>query len=231
MGIKVMIPYFPHISGKDMFKFLLSVALAAILALAPIPVAARPLPSVQPIQYQGRTFCTVFSIDKDRGYFASAGHCAFFVLERDLNGKVTILGTPATIEMIGLQYDVAVFHADVRIPALKLAGKSPEVCDPKKPEVCEIVSIQGFPYGLPRLITVTGHMAARAVPILHPSYDIVMPSDILDITVAGGNSGSPVFNGRGEVIGILWGRFTQSPHSLSIPLEAVRAAMLGYFED
>ena len=216
-----------------MVRSVLALLLAAFLALAPIPVAeaGKPLDSVQAIQYQGRTFCTVFSINKDEGYFGSAGHCAFAVIAKNLDGKVTILGSPATIEMVGLQYDVAVFKADIHnIPALNLADNSVEPCSPTKVRECEFISIQGFPYGLPRLVTVTGHMAARAVPIMHPSYEIYMNSDVLDITIAGGNSGSPVMNEYGEVIGILWGGFIDSPHSLSVPLKSVRASMLGYFE-
>lgn len=212
-----------------MVRSVLALLLAACIALAPIPTAAKSLDSVQAIQHQGRTFCTVFSINEDLGYFASAGHCAIAVLERGYD-NITILGQPATIVMVARTFDVAVFQADVHVPALKLADRSVEPCNPKRPELCEIVSIQGFPYGLPRLITVTGHVAARRVPILHPSYNRIMYSDILDITTAGGNSGSPVMNSHGEVIGILWGGFVDSPHSLSVPLESVREVMLGYFE-
>lgn len=210
--------------------FLRSVLAVVAAVVLTVTLTAKPLPSVQPIQKQGDTFCTVWSINEKEGYFASAGHCAMYVLAKDLDGKVTILGQPATVEMVAFQYDVSVFHADVHIPALKLAAKPVEACNPVTVGLCETISIQGFPYGLPRLITVTGHVAARSVPISHPSYNVVMYSDILDITTAGGNSGSPVFNSRGEVIGILWGGFTSSPHSLSVPLDSIRQVLLGYFE-
>jgi len=212
-----------------MFRSVAALVLAVFLGLA--PVISQSHDPVQAIQKQGHTFCTVFSINEDQGYFATAGHCALNVLQNNVNGLVTILGSPATVEMISFNYDVAVFHADVHVPALKLAKQTVERCDPKKPAECEIISIQGFPYSLPGLITVTGRMAARNIPILHPSYKVVMYSDILDITTAGGNSGSPVMNSNGDVIGILWGGFVDKPLSLSIPLDYVKAALRGYMED
>ncbi len=211
---------------KSIHAAVLSAVAAAVL-IFPAPASTRSLDSVQPIQAQGQTFCTVFSINEKEGYFASAGHCALFVLEKDMDGKVTILGKPATVETIGLLYDVSVFHADVHIPALHLAKRPVDVCNPKYVTACEVISIQGFPYGLPKLVTVSGHVAARDVPLDHPSYHVVMYSDILDITTAGGNSGSPVMNSHGEVIGILWGGFQSSPHSLSIPLESLRHSIFG----
>ena len=211
-----------------MFKSLCAVAVLFAMFLAPV-VGARKLDSVQAIQSNGQTFCTVFSINEKHGYFASAGHCAFAILENDMN-EVTILGTPATIERISPVYDVAVFKSDVHIPALKLAKKSVKVCNVKKAKRCEVIAIQGFPYGLPKLVTVTGHVAGLQIPINHPTYNTVMYSDVLDITTAGGNSGSPVTNAHGEVIGILWGGFRGSNHSLSIPLESIRQALQGYLE-
>ena len=226
-----LVPLTTPTEAGSMVRSILATFLAAVLALAPIPAAAgKSLDAVQAIQHNGRTFCTVFSINEDLGYFGSAGHCAMYVLANELEGRITILGQPAEIEMISLRYDIAVFQADVHIPALNVAKHPVDVCNPKFPDACETVTIQGFPYGLPKLITVTGHVAAQNVPILHPSYGIVMYSDILDITTAGGNSGSPVLNSRGEVVGVLWGGFVDSPHSLSVPLASVRAAMLGYFE-
>lgn len=215
-----------------MFKTIVALLLTAIIACSPVPtLSAKPLPSVQPIQYQGRTFCTVFSINESKGLFASAGHCAIAVLQAELDGQVTILGMPATVEMVGLLHDVAVFHADAHVPALDLATRMVEVCDPKKVAECETVTIQGFPYGLAKLVTVVGHVAARDVPGNHPTYQAVVYSDVLDITTAGGNSGSPVMNKYGEVVGILWGGYKESSHSLSVPLTVLRSMLLGYTED
>lgn len=113
--------------------------------------------------------------------------------------------------------DMAILLGEYAGKALKLAKDAPKIGD--------AVSIQGFPYGLPRLVTSRGHMAARLLP-LGPGYNL---NDILDITVAGGNSGSPVFNSRGEVIGVLWGGFTQSPHSISVPWETIKRLGGSYF--
>lgn len=212
-------------------KALLAILLAVFLFPATIATSESiKLDAVQPIQYEGDTFCTVFSINEKEGYFGTAGHCAVGSIGKDTTGKVTILGKPATVEMIDLAYDVAVFQADVHIPALKLAKETVKVCDPKKLVECELVSARGFPYGLPVMITVVGRMAAHDVPIPHPGYGKNMDSDIIDLTVAHGNSGSPVVNGKDEVIGVLWGA-SSSSHTLSVPLVVLHRVMGKYFEE
>ena len=171
-------------------------------------------PSIQPLQIEGRTFCTAFSINEQEGNWATARHCADYAAE--LGHSVTILNQPAYVVFVDQFYDVAVYQAPkAKMPALKL-GKAPTVGDP--------ISIMGFPYGLPELVTVWGRVAARHVPIT--GYNI---SDILDITVAGGNSGSPVLSEKGRVIGIVWGAFIRSPHTLSVPFESVERALKGYW--
>ena len=205
-----------------MFRSVLAVLLVTVLMLMPIPVMGRPLDSVQSIQYQGKAFCTVFSINEAEGYWASAGHCAISVFEKQLNGVVTIMGMPAEVEVIDLVMDQAIFYSNAKAPALKMATKGVKVGDN--------VTIRGFPYGLPKIVTTFGHAAARLVPIIHPSYGVVMPSDILDITIAGGNSGSPVLNADGDVVGILWGGFTKSPHALAVPLESLQRLAV-YWEE
>lgn len=209
-----------------MFSIIL--LLAAIIALSPTSIAS--VSSIQPLQYEGDTFCTTFSINETEGFFATSGHCAYAALGKANDKKVTILNQPAIIETISIEYDLAVFYADVRAPALHLAKNSVEPCIPTEVAKCEMISIQGFPYGLPAVITATGHVAARNVPIRHSTYVRTINSDVLDIAAVGGSSGSPIMNSDGDVIGILWGGYPGSSYKLSIPLESVREAIQSYFE-
>lgn len=181
----------------------------------PIQAALNP---VQGLQFKGATYCTVFSINERQGLWATAAHCAVaaFEMEQEQRTGSTIDGKPATIIYVDTFTDVAVFHAAAYAPAFKLAKQVTEVG--------EKIVIIGYPYGITRTRT-EGTMAARDIPINHPMYALPVISDILDITVAGGNSGSPVLNAKGEVVGILWGGFTQSAHAISVPLEAVRRAI------
>ena len=207
----------------------LTVTLALILSLVILPTtsfATVNLESVQALQSNGRTFCTAFSIDEENGHWGTAAHCAAAALERGLD--VTIAGQPAWIVHIAYpSADVAVFQSQAKAPAFKLAVKAVDACTEADPSDCELISIIGYPYGITRSRTY-GHIAARAIPIVHPSTGYYMASDILDITVAGGNSGSPVLNAKGEVIGVLWGGFNDSPHSLAVPLDATRRAFAGF---
>jgi serine protease Do len=199
-------------------------ALLVILTLA-VPTVGFSAPrdlteSVQALQSNGQTFCTAFSINEEEGHWGTAAHCAAHVLEKGL--EVTIKGQPAWIVSISFPAaDVAVFQSEFKAPAFQLASKNSEVGDD--------VYIIGYPYGITRTLT-KGFLAAKSIPIQHPSTGYYMASDILDITTAGGNSGSPVFNAKGQVIGVLWGGFIDSPHSLAVPLDATRRAFQGFAE-
>jgi V8-like Glu-specific endopeptidase len=189
----------------------------AIFLIVP-PVSARPVASfasVTALQHQGQTFCTTFYLGSR--YWGTAAHCAIAAIQRSYD--VTIDGQAAWVAYIDPVLDIAVYESDAKAKPVKLAKDGPAVGDS--------VSIVGYPYGITKTITI-GIVSARNIPILHPTYKIPMASDILDITVAGGNSGSPVFNAKGEVVGILWGGFVDSPHALSIPFEGV-SRVLGPF--
>lgn len=216
-------PTSPTHRSLSMKRRLTALVLVLSLLIPAIPRAERN--PVQGLQFRGRTYCTVFSINETRGYWATAAHCAVaaYQLEHEEGGELsTIDGKTATIIYIDTWTDTAVLKADAHADAYKLAKKSPEVGD--------YLYIIGFPYGLTRTRT-EGTMAARDIPIPHPSFNIVVISDILDITVAGGNSGSPVLNKNGQVVGVLWGGFTRSPHSISVPLESIRRSIGSFFED
>lgn len=194
-----------------MVRQLVALTLVAVLAFA----SDKPNP-VQPLQYHGDTFCTAFSIAEKAGYFATAAHCAAYALDKE----VTIGGEPAWVVFVGFpSADVAVFQVDLHAPAFKLAKVAPEVGD--------AIEVIGYPYGITRTVTF-GTMAARRIPLKHPSTDYYMTSDILAITSAPGNSGSPVLNAKGELIGVLWGGFSDSPHALGVSYEGTMQALAAF---
>ncbi len=201
-----------------MARKLTAFVLALFLAF-PACISANDKPdSVQALQSQGHTFCTAFSINEQEGLWATAAHCAAYAIDKQLD--VTIMDEPAVVVAVFFpSADVAVFQSSAHAPAIKLAKQAVNVGG--------ILSIVGYPYGITRTRT-EGHMAARLIPIIHPSTMYYMVSDILDITTAGGNSGSPVLNSKGELIGVLWGGFENSAHSLAVPFESVSRALQGF---
>lgn len=198
-----------------MRRRLVALVIAVSLVLLPLPADAKthlPLKSVQALQSAGRTFCTAFAVAPER--WMSAGHCGAYALELWESGKdVMLMGVPATAVQIDTDYDIAVFTVAVVAPPIRLADRAPEVGDE--------IAIAGFPWGVPKLVTTWGRVSARRMPVYHPTYDAIMLSDVLDITTSPGNSGSPVFNAKGELISLLWGGFTSSAHALSVPYEAL----------
>jgi S1-C subfamily serine protease len=122
-------------------------------------------------------------------------------------------------------WDVAVIVSKLHAPALPLAEKAPNgpvFKNGKLDKPGDLITIIGYPYGLFERNVVIGRITSRMVPI-----DGYHPSDIYDATVAGGNSGSPVLK-DGKIVGILWGSFIQSGHSLGVPWEAVVVALAPY---
>jgi S1-C subfamily serine protease len=193
--------------------------LALLLILPPSSFAKEQVNSVQAIQSNGRTFCTAWSINEAEGLWATAAHCAAFAVTEEA-GEVTILGELAHVVYIGYpSVDIAVMQADIHVKAIKLSTKAPEVGD--------YVEIVGYAYGITRMTT-KGTLAARRIPIIHPSTGYYITSDILNVVVAGGNSGSPVLNRGGEAIGVLWGGFTESAHSLGVSYEGTLRALLPF---
>jgi hypothetical protein len=205
-----------------------SLLLLLLIVLTPLALSSPvegargfPLDSVQSLDDNGSTFCTVFSINEQEGNWGTAAHCALYVdelLKKD--HQVTISGQPAHIAYIDAFNDLAVLQSKARARTIPLSRYAPAVGDQ--------ISIIGYPLGITRTVT-QGYIAARLVPILHP-FGFIMTSDFLDITTIGGNSGSPVLNSRHEVIGLLWGGFSDAPLALSITWEAICRSLGGYWE-
>lgn len=152
----------------------------------------------------GKGICTAFSVGS--GSWMTAAHCAEGILIVREHGLVaTMSGHRVEVEYVDPDYDFAVLSSSLKAPALRFASKAPQVDDP--------ISVEGHPYGVPSVVRMTGTIAARMVPFNG------IPSDILDVTIGGGNSGSPVLNVAGEVVGVIWGRFEESEHALSVPWE------------
>ena len=193
-------------------------SIVGIVLLLGISTPAAPLvSSIMPLTTaEGRTFCTAFSIARDEHLWVTAGHCIAFALENQVDMRIGGFWAIPIYAMFSPTTDWAVIQSGAFAPALHLADSTPKVGDS--------VEIKGFPYGVGELVTVKGFVGARQVPPLGP-YPI---SDILDITVAPGNSGSPVLK-KGHVVGLLWGRFNDSEHSLSIPWEALRQHLSPYW--
>lgn len=200
-------------------RLILSTLLILSLAVPGMARKASMEQSVRPLQTpsdsgQLVSFCTAFSISEKEGLWATARHCAVFAEEMQLT--VSIGGSWAIVVYESPTDDMALFQSGTKAPVLTLSGQEPQVGDP--------ITIEGFPYGLFRLIESKGHMAARQEPTDNGV------SDVLDIAVAPGSSGSPVLNKDGNVIGILWGKFDKSDHALSVPWEAVRRSLGVYFD-
>ena len=187
-----------------------SLALVLVLAFPACGMGRKPLNSVQALQANNETFCTAFSINEQEGLWATAAHCATYAIEMQV--EVTIDHMPAWLVKIGYpEADIAVFQADVHAPAYRLAETAPVVG--------ATVIVVGYPWGMARTTT-KGIMAARQVPRIHPETHYYLSSDVLDVRAAPGNSGSPVLNAKGEVIGVLWGVTQGWTHALGVEYES-----------
>ena len=201
-------------------KRLLVAVILALSLLTNVGVAEAPLPSVLPLvdAATGKTFCTAFSINQLDNIWASAGHCAAHAVEKDITVHLANRLAIPVYFWYDQNHDMAVWQAQVSAKAFKLAKEPPQLYD--------VVVVQGYPYGLPALIHTTGTVAARNVFI---AKDAPI-SDILTNAIAGGNSGSPVLNKKGEVVGIVWGMFTQGRHAIAVPWEALKQNLILYWE-
>lgn len=187
----------------------LSFLLALVLLTTPL-LGAHKTPSILPLSNGTVNYCTAFSINEEVGLWMTARHC---VSEETayLDGKVAVLAYVAPDQ------DIALYRSETTAPSLRLSKQTPRVGD--------ALSVVGHPFGMPVLATQKGYLAARG--LIMPNGQL---SDVLDLAVAPGNSGSPVLNAKGEVVGLLWGSFVEKPLSLDVPVEVLRMYTWWYWE-
>ena len=208
-----------------MIRRLITITLVLTLIILPFPgslfAGTSRLLSVQALQQHGETFCTAFSINERIGMWVTAAHCASQI-QLEPFGTSTIMGKGVWVIAIGMPTsDTAVIQSGAHAPALHLSRRAIQVDDE--------ITVIGYPYGLARIVT-RGTVGAVSIPVIHPDTDYFMTSDVLVITVAPGNSGSPVLNTNGDVVGLLWGSFRGTAHCLSIPLEALTRVIATFAE-
>jgi S1-C subfamily serine protease len=104
-----------------------------------------------------------------------------------------------------IQADVALLQLDWAPPDATPArlGDSDQV------EVGDKVFVVGAPYGLSPTLSV-GHVSGRAAPKNHLTGMSAWEFFQTDAAINGGNSGGPMFNWKGEVIGIVSNILTRS---------------------
>lgn len=191
------------------------VAILALLVAYPVaPSATNQEPAILPLVQNGEGFCTAVSVNEADGLWLTAGHCIAHI---DWNkGPVTLAGQGALPVYIAPADDLGLYQANQHGTAAKLAKKGPNVGEP--------IWVKGFPLGWPLLITTQGFLAAQRLQFLDGSWPT---SDVYDVTIAPGNSGSPVFNAHGELVGIVWGA-TSYGHALVTPLAVIQRLIGSY---
>ncbi len=111
-----------------------------------------------------------------------------------LDGQIS----PAYVVYSNPQADVALLQME-RIPRVTSVAK---LGDSDKVEIGEEIFIVGAPYGATHTLTV-GHISARRNPHRISGYMVDLEYLQTDAAVNLGNSGGPMFNKKGEVIGIV----------------------------
>lgn len=176
---------------------------------APSPVSSWQA-SVQPLRdSNGESYCTVFAVAPE--IWMTAKHCA------PTNDGETIgsWGHAAVTVYRDEDTDIALIRAWPALPALSLAAEAPSAGDR--------LSTAGYgDRGLPEplLVTRSGLLLFEQLRMLG------VVSSFAGIDTAHGDSGSPVVNARGRLVGVLWGFNPLTHLTAYVPYEDV-ARVLG----
>lgn len=128
---------------------------------------------------------------------------------------------PAKLVLAGSNYDLAVIKVDVGDKPLKPAALG----DSKKMRIGDRVVAIGNPLGF------AGSVSAGVISAFHRQIGLSAYDDLIqtDATINRGNSGGPLFNMNGEVIGINQAIYTQNKGGsigigFAIPIDDVKRA-------
>lgn len=171
--------------------------------VVPQPRWSHVLVSVWPLQDNGEAYCTAFSINGARGYWMTAKHCAG-------DGTVGPLHQPVTLVYEDPDWDVLVLQSASTAPAIPL-GKPPTLGD--------TVLAAGYGYRGP-LERLTVRSGVVGLVLVQPRT--TDPASLLaTFASVPGDSGGPVLNARGELVGLLWGYNPKAEMSWVVPYAAV----------
>lgn len=145
------------------------------------------------------------------GLVLTAQHCT----EMGVKGIKTDRGVELDAESLwaNRDYDVALVTTHAPLPAAaaslscRLVGKDEPITVAGNPMMLEWIETKG---------TVLSGLLTHGFPVGFGTM-AWRESVVLDVTAAGGNSGGPVYDAHGKIVGILVGKFGQSAHSIMVP--------------
>jgi S1-C subfamily serine protease len=169
--------------------------------------SVRPLQALLPVTNQVgeptgeeaiRNICTVTSINVH--YWITAAHCVGDLEKQTLDDHLRYVdGYLADVVAVSYKWDLAVLIThDYALPAVKLSNVPPTWLDP--------IVVAGHPLGYKPVFVVPGTVANPYAWLDEGDTSAYL---LMALPVAGGNSGSCVFNAKGEVVSIVqvgWGR-------------------------
>lgn len=130
-----------------------------------------------------RPICTTASINEEMHLWITAAHCVDA-------GPLFIQQQPVSTVVVWNTADLALlFTPTFAAPALRVADEAPEVGDK--------VSVVGYPFGIKQPQLFQGYVSSVGMDIVYGhKYG-------LDVTICGGNSGSPVVNKQDELVSVI----------------------------
>lgn len=122
----------------------------------------------------------------------------------------------ARVVLVNPDVDIALLAADddfTHLPSLSLAADD-------SLQISDKVHVAGYPYGMP--FTLTEGTVSSPKQLMDGQYFVQT-----DAAVNPGNSGGPVFNGEGEVVGITVSKFTDADNmGFAIPVNRLREMLV-----